>query len=487
MASKGYVISVATDSRLFEQGVRMGIIKPVEDADDALTDLGKNRGPAQLEDDLKDAQRATDKLGDEARQNAKQMQSDYRKTGRAARDAADESGDGWTRSARKAGEGLDTIKEESHATAREAAASFDGSAQSIGDAFQEVAANAFAGFGPAGALAGIAAAAGIGLISTAFQNAGDDEEALKQKVSDLATEFIETGTIGQASIEHLADRLKTLATVTDGSEQNLSELRKVADDSGNSFKDLAQAYAGNTDRLKELWHEGQKKLAQIREEQQANNTNSVMEKGLAQRLADKATAQQKYNDYLGQSLGVARQAATEAENYAKAGGAEMERKAELISNVNDAYDEAAGAVDGYVDAESGVFDTDKYIAAMEAKQQELRDYQKNLASFSGAAGPEATAYLESLGTEQAATLLGAYKNASTTQQQELATIWAEAGRQNSASYTTNLKAGIPSTLQGPTITVDADTSRYDAAVRNINGHVYRAYVDFAPRNGSRVY
>ncbi len=66
--------------------------------------------------------------------------------------------------------GMDDFKQEANQTARESAASFDGSAESIVDVFQEVAANAFQGFGPAGAVAGLAIAAGIGLGVKAFED-----------------------------------------------------------------------------------------------------------------------------------------------------------------------------------------------------------------------------------------------------------------------------------------------------------------------------
>ena len=92
---------------------------------------------------------------------------------------------------RKAEEGLDEFKDEAGGTAREAAASFDGSAESIADVFQELAANAFAGFGPAGAAAGIAVAVGLGAAISAAQELADANIAAKESAADIAVGMTE--------------------------------------------------------------------------------------------------------------------------------------------------------------------------------------------------------------------------------------------------------------------------------------------------------
>jgi uncharacterized protein YukE len=125
----------------------------------------------KVEDEMRDVQRATERAGD------------------AGRDAGDDMRDGM----RRAEEGAQEFKDEANSTAREAAASFDGSAESIADAFQEVAANAFAGFGPAGAIAGLAAAAGIGMAVAGFEDVQKAQEESEQRAADWADAFIRAG------------------------------------------------------------------------------------------------------------------------------------------------------------------------------------------------------------------------------------------------------------------------------------------------------
>jgi hypothetical protein len=492
MASKGYVISVATDSRLFEQGVRMGIIKPAEEADDALTDLGKNQGLGKLADELKGAQRATDKLGDEARDAARQMQDDYRKTARAARDAADDSSKGWHNSTKKTAdetsESMRTVKQEALQNASETFSSFDGSASSFLDGIQGTFGGVIADLGPLGLALGAAGAAGIGFISSALEGAAEKEQQFKQRVGELAQELIDAGNTGEKSVDQIVEKLQELATTGDDAGVTLNKLSDLADASGTDFSSLARAYAGNTNALKEQWRETQRNIDALTDQRDAVLASNDADKSAAVEINNKLKAAKELQGYIGQSIGVAKEAAEEQRNYARAGGPEMEAKRELIQNVNDAYDDAAGSVDDYVNAESGVFDTDKYITAMQAKEQSLRDYQKNLASFEGSAGPEATAYLESLGTEQAATLLGAYQKASTDQQAQLAQIWAEAGKQNSAGYMTNLKAGLPATVAGPDIVAkwkvdDSALKRAIAAQTNVEIPV--TVVGY--HNGARVW
>lgn len=142
----------------------------VEDIGDALDDMAREGVDAgnKLERSFKDIAREANDAG--------------RKVGR-------EMGDGFD----KAKAGMDDFKSEANSTAREAAASFDGSAESIADAFQEVTANALGGFGPAGALAGLAAAAGIGLVVAGFDQANQAAEASEEAVAEWADAYIEAG------------------------------------------------------------------------------------------------------------------------------------------------------------------------------------------------------------------------------------------------------------------------------------------------------
>jgi len=474
----GISIDVAADTRDFVKAVGGDMPKALDKVSDALDDVAKDGDKAgdKLEDSLKDAQRQTDKTQKAFKELAQAEE-------KAGRDGADGYARETRRGAKEASGSIKEIRGEALQNASETFSSYQGDAQGLLDGIQGTFGGIVSSLGPLGAAAGAAGAIGIGLISAAFQTAGDNDEALKQKVSDLADEFITTGRIGQTSLDFLIDKLKTAATVTDGSSKSLKDLNDIAKRSGSSFKDLAQAYAGNANGLKDLWRASQDRIDSLKDQRDAVLSSQDADKSAAVTLNNKLKAEQEYQAYLGQALGTEKQAAEQTRLYNKAGG---ERLA-LLSKINEAYDDAASSVDDYVDSETGVFNVDAYITAMQSKTDALKAYQENLKSLGGELGPSATSYLESLGTEQAAVLLQGYKDASPGQRQALDAIWAEAGKSNSGQYNSSLQAGIPKTLKGPTITVDADTSLYDSAVRRINGQVFRAYVDFAPRNGSRVF
>lgn len=182
----GYTVGIASETKAFKQGIESGIIDPLEDAQRELMDLGKARGPEQLERAMKDAEKATERLADETKDTARTIEREFRDTYRSVKRSSDDGMDG-------AKEGMKDFKEEANQTARESAASFDGSAESVVDAFQEIAANAFSGFGPAGAIAGLAAAAGIGLAVGGFDQVGEATEESRQRAAEWAQSYVEAG------------------------------------------------------------------------------------------------------------------------------------------------------------------------------------------------------------------------------------------------------------------------------------------------------
>ncbi len=151
------------------------------------------RGTKQTEGALDDVADALDDMVRDGDKTERQLERNFREIADAAKDSSKKIGDDTKDGFKRAGEGAAEFKDEAHSTAREAAASFDGSAESIGDAFQEVAANAFSGFGPLGAVAGLAAAAGIGLATAGFDQVGEASEESKQRAADWAQAFIDAG------------------------------------------------------------------------------------------------------------------------------------------------------------------------------------------------------------------------------------------------------------------------------------------------------
>jgi hypothetical protein len=154
----------------------------------------------------------------------------------------------------EASEGVKNFGEEANQTSREVAASFDGSIESIAGGFQELAANALGGFGPAGQLAGLAVAAGIGLGIKALQGMADEANEAKQEVVDLAAEIRDAG--GDVNALDWSARFQEFGdTIVDtkswfelwqkDSTTALEKAASVAKKTGVSFEDLFKGMAGD--------------------------------------------------------------------------------------------------------------------------------------------------------------------------------------------------------------------------------------------------
>lgn len=160
-------------AKLVEASRKAG--KSDDDIKDALRTMGLS---------AKQAERAVEGIGDEFRDAGRDgeraldgIEDSLKDVQRRSKDTFDDIGDSSARGFEKAEEGVKGLKDEAMQSARETAASFDGSFESIAELGQEVAANAFADFGPAGAAAGLAVAAAAGVMVNHFnevQEAADD-------------------------------------------------------------------------------------------------------------------------------------------------------------------------------------------------------------------------------------------------------------------------------------------------------------------------
>jgi gas vesicle protein len=481
MAS-GINIDIAANTRDF-QGATRDVEAALEGVADALDDVARDtqrsaeRAGDALSDGIgdgaRDAARATERLGDDiadnvqegtrdAERSTERLERSFRDLSDAASDstrgAGDAIGDNVRRGTDEAAEGMGNLREEANSTARESAASFDGSAESIVGSFQEIAANAFAGFGPAGAVAGLAAAAGIGLVMAQFEKAGEASEAFKARVGELTQELIDVGD-AQVSLEYVVDKLQEMATATDDAEVSLSDLNVIAEKSGKSYEDLASAYAGSGKDLDDL-------IAKTKEQQKAlEASNDEEQRGLAYRDQvggddPRIGATQKYIDFLEQAKKAQDDAAENERLYAEANGPALAAKAELISNINDSYDEAAGGAEDFLDKESGIFDVQGFIDSMTAREQALRDYQDTLAT--AALTPEAKAFISSQGVDSAATFMAGYKTATPAQQAELNRIWTEAGKTSSGAFSASTRAELRQAAYEAQVKLNPDAS----AIRN---------------------
>ncbi|WP_341941728.1 hypothetical protein [Microbacterium sp. LWH10-1.2] len=403
MARGEIKIPMAVDTGGIEKSIKNGLVEPLEDAEDALKALTKVDAGRDLERDLDKAQDATEDLKEEL----EDARSDLKKLGFAAKDAGDDAKRGF----KGAEDGVKEMGEEANSTAKEAAASFDGSAESILDAFQEVAANAFAGFGPAGALAGLAIAAGIGIAVGKFQEAEEAAEELRMKAVEYASDAVEAGVSTEAWISsagRLVERIRELeeAKSTDFRwfwEDDPSQLEEWSDAlkiTGQGADELGKVL-GSTDEAVQDYRDAMQDARDATVEQGealAANTALADEAGMAkvQALEDEIAGYDDLLQALDQEIDTREQSAESAQRQRDAGveqalatAAAEEEKAERIASaeqvvqdsVTSAYDSMRDAATEYATTEDGALDINRWLEYTQQHAAAVATYQANLQSM----------------------------------------------------------------------------------------------------------
>ena len=370
------------------------------------------KGTKNVEDSLDDVADSLDDVAKEGEQSTGKLEDGFRELAKASKRAGDDVGDNMDKGFKKASEGADALSENSKSNAKEVAASFDGSVQSIADGFQGLAAEAFEGFGPAGVAAGVLVAAGIGLATAEIQKNEEAAKAAKQRTIELGQAFIESGA-GVAGLESFNEQLKLIISNADGAPKKLEEIQKLAKDFPDLADDIstmAVAFAGNEDATKAM-------IKQLDEAAKA-------ERSYGENVAEgdtyhesRAQTLEKEKAKLEQVQKATEDAARIEQEWLASGGAESQAKADAINNINQSYDDVVNSVTDFVNAETGVLDVEAYLAAIDARSKALEDYQTNLAK-SGLSTEQKDA-LNAMGVDAAAAWLAGYQSATPEQQKKL--------------------------------------------------------------------
>lgn len=230
MASSNRDLTIA----LIAKADRFDLTEPTRDLE-KLGDAGKDAG-RDVEQGSRDAERALSKIDDAAKDTGRE----FDKTRDDLNKFLDRLG-GMRAESRRADDSLDRVKgglrdvgQEAQDTSREMFASFSGSFDDIGDAAQELLANAGSLFGPAGLAIGGALAAGASVWFNAYN---ERAEKLKEMASDFTDALIENN--GQLSEAFIAQAVQDLGT------EELTRLGELARQAGVDVGDLARAKAGD--------------------------------------------------------------------------------------------------------------------------------------------------------------------------------------------------------------------------------------------------
>lgn len=449
-------------------GVR-GFLKGTKDMEEALQDVSN-----ELEDVAKEGEQGLEKLSDKLIEAKK------------AADNAAKSGENLGKDFKKgtddANEGLKDLKQNAESNAKEVTASFDGSIESIVDGFQGLAAEAFEGFGAAGLVAGAALAAGIGLATAEFQRSEEAAKAAKERVAELGVAFIESGA-DTAKVEAFQEALQGIITNAEDAAVKIDDLRKFTERYGKGVTDvseMAMAYAGNADAIEQV-------TEQLEAAIKAEKDKEAATKAGAERSKEKIEAYQGEIDKLEKIQEEAELAAQIEQDWLASGGAEAQAKADAISQINDAYDEAVFSVDNFKNAETGIYDLDAYAASIKEREKLLEEYQTNLAK-SGLT-TEQKAALNEMGVEQANAILQGLKDPNTSEETKktIKNGLKTASKEGSGVAKKEIEDAFKEPVQAK-VAVKADTSNAQQDLDNlIKARTAVIKIDFQDRYGKRVY
>jgi len=272
MAKPPIEIGISSETKAFKQGVEGGIIKPLEDASDKLDDLGKSKGPDQLERELVEAQKATKQLGREVDRTADDIERDFRDSYRSAERSADDFHGTAT-------ENVQGFKDEAIQNFSEVASSFDGDMQSMADGVQGLTGGLASSLTPG---VGIPIAI-IGAIAGAWlQSWAETTEEAKQRVSDMYQDMIESG---QAFLSE--DFVtKALGDIIDD-DGKLAKAREDSKKFGLDMQTILRAQAGDQAAINIVIEQGRK----LREEEVAAAYSSGQAYDVMKTKADEVNLQ----------------------------------------------------------------------------------------------------------------------------------------------------------------------------------------------------
>lgn len=258
MAGRGINIDFISDVSKFLRGTR-DISEALEDVADSLDDLARDADKAGekagkgiadgIEGGIDDAGDATKKLERKFKDTFDEVKADSKKAG-------DDVGDNVKRGFKRAEQGAAEFKDEAKSTAREGAASFTGEFEDVADVIQETLANALAGFGPMGAVAGMAAAAGIGILVSVLQSSADKAAETKEKVIDLAgaireaggdIESVDWGSVFEDFANAIADPKSWFEPWQRESKTNAEIIAADAERLGLNYRTLFRGLAGDSE------------------------------------------------------------------------------------------------------------------------------------------------------------------------------------------------------------------------------------------------
>lgn len=465
------------------------------DASSAIREM--NRLGLEVEDLVKvldDVATSTDSMADDIEGDAKRagraletkIADGLKEVRREAHDTGTAIGRDVKAGTDKAGDGVTEFKDEAKSTAREAAASFSDVEGAL-DGVQEIAANALAGFGPAGQAAGIGLAVGFGLAMSAAQDYAEKVNEAKEKTIEAgeALADIDFGPGALVNAEKLRDIMATIVDKRqwwelwqDAPVTMLEQLADAADRYGLSFADMTAAVTGDAGALEASLAAVNARIA----DQEAQSTYTSGLAGITEAAGPVDAALLSLRTRLEDTSAQLADQATYAELLKEAQGSLSDTladaatvQADYEASVVDTLTTAGEAWEDYV--EDGKLNIDAYVDNIEAQMAAVAAFESNLVAASSMMSAEALAYVQQLGPA-AAPLLQEFINAPTAQRDRLNAVWTTLG----SAATDGYEQGLAVTDATKTAIEEANTAAQARPIRvpmkpddaNLNNDVQRA-------------
>lgn len=376
--AKGVSLSIASDTKDFVKGIKSGVIEPLENVSDELRDLAKDGDKAgdKLEDSMRGAQKATERYGDDIEALGTKLNASAKRGGQGLKD---HTADATSAAARDLGE----LKQEAIQNASETFSSFDGSASSFADGIQGTFGGIVSSMGPVGMAIGAAGALGIGMFMGDADKAKEKTDEFKAKVSELAAELIDVGGDPAEALGAVADRLKELATNSEEGEINLAALHDAAGTSASGYKRLADAYAGNTDELKQMVDAERERL-EVAEE--AFNQDKRWDSATTERLKNARDGQRLIVEGLDDTIKITEEAEAQEAAWLASNGPAYEARADQLEAIQGELDNTISSWTEYQDKETGAIDAGAFIAGMATKREAIANFNANVQSMAAEFG-----------------------------------------------------------------------------------------------------
>ncbi|TPW75898.1 hypothetical protein [Schumannella soli] len=465
MASSGELkLPITGDNKDFLRATK-GAADSAEDLADSLSDLGR-AGSKELDrvtgslDDISDHANILSKNWDgvarDAKSSARKQEDALERVAREAKEtqqAAEKIGDGFdaarretdrfkrdsTQALSRTSEVAAETKQEIASNLGEGLSSFRGDLADIPQLFQDTLGGLSSSIaplaGPAGLIATVAGAAGLGLIAGAMEENGTQTEAFRGKVSSLIDALVEVGGT-EPNIDFIADQLREMASNLDSGNSELGELYRNFRKSGTagiqSFKDVALAVAGAGGDYDKLIKKNEDYLRNLRDE---NGIASAGGNAVKQANTEKIDSTLALINKLKEQQSVAEEAANAQKAYAQSGAAEMQKAAEIQASASDAiasgYDDIRQAAADAATAEDGAFDVSKYLSGVEAQKVAVVAFKENLAAMK--LTPEEWENFFALDDTVQQNLAASFASGDTTLKAQIAASLDDAGSKSGAS------------------------------------------------------